>query len=218
MGAPRSFYPAFVVLKGRKCVVVGGGRVAGRKVNDLLKAEAAVTVISPALTPALKRLKDNGRITHRARGFKSSDLSKAFLAIAATGLEETNLQVAAAAEQMGILVNIVDHPELCSFIVPSSFRRGPLQVAVSTSGASPALARAIRKDMEARYGGVFGKYLIKVRALRKKAVKKIASAHEREKFLRLLASPGAIKKLLKGQEPVLPELAELTSKTKRKKK
>ena len=206
MGAPRSYYPAFVALMGRKCAVVGGGRVAERKVKDLLKAEAAVTVISPELTPALKRLKDNGRIAHRARGFKGHDLNKAFLAIAATDHEETNLQVAAAAEEKGILVNISDHPELCSFIVPSSFRRGPLQVAISTSGASPAMSRAIREDMEARYGGVFGKYLIKVRALRKKAVKKIASAGEREKFLRLLASPGAIKKLLKGQEPALPEL------------
>ncbi len=78
MGAPRSYYPAFVALMGRKCAVVGGGRVAERKVKDLLKAEAAVTVISPELTPALKRLKDNGRIAHRARGFKESDLNKAF--------------------------------------------------------------------------------------------------------------------------------------------
>ncbi|MCK4910379.1 MAG: bifunctional precorrin-2 dehydrogenase/sirohydrochlorin ferrochelatase [Thermodesulfovibrionales bacterium] len=218
MGAPLSYYPAFIVLKGKNCIVVGGGRVAERKVADLLKAQAEVTVISPALTPTLTRLAKNGRISHKTRGFRESDLNKAFLAIAATDHEETNLRVAAVADGKNMLVNIVDHPELCTFIVPSSFSRGPLQVAISTSGASPALARAIRRDMQERYGSVFGRYLTKVRALRKMAVKKITSAAEREKFFRSIAAPEAIKKLLKGSEPKLPELPVPPKKSKRKKK
>ncbi len=215
MGAPLSYYPAFIVLNGKKCVVVGGGRVAERKVADLLKAQAEITVISPVLTPALTRLAKNGSISHKARKFRKTDLGKAFLAIAASDDVETNINVAGLSSEMSILVNIVDHPELCTFIVPSSFRRGPLHVAVSTSGASPALARAIRSDMQERYGSVFGGYLAKVQALRKKALKKITSSTEREKFLRKIAAPAAFKKLLRGKEPKLPEIP---LETKRKKK
>ena len=206
MGAPLSYYPAFIVLKGKNCIVVGGGRVAERKVADLLKAGALVTVISPALTASLLRLVENSRISHKKRRMRNSDLANAYLAIAATDDEKTNLRVARLSREKDILVNITDHPELCTFIVPSSFSRGPLQVAISTSGASPALARAIRKDLQERYGSVFGKYLTKVQALRKKAVEKITSSAEREKFLRMIAAPEAIKKLLRGSEPKLPKL------------
>ncbi len=215
MGDPRTYYPAFIVLEGKKCVVAGGGRVAARKVEDLLKAGALVTVISPELTPALLRLVENGRISHKKRRMRNSDLANAYLAIAATDDEETNLRVARLSREKDILVNITDHPELCTFIVPSSFLRGPLQVAISTSGASPALARAIRRDMQKRYGSVFGSYLAKVQALRKKAVESISSSKQRGKFLRMLAAPAVIKKLLKGSEPKLPVLP---LETKRKKK
>ncbi len=215
MGAAFTYYPAFIVLTGKQCVVVGGGRVAERKVADLLRAGALVTVISPEITAPLLRLRENGRISHKARKFRAGDLNNAYLAIAATDDEKTNLSVAQISKEMHILVNIADHPELCTFIVPSSFSRGPLQVAISTSGASPALARAIKKDMEARYGSVFGRYLRKVRSLRKKAVEKITSSVERERFLRKIAAPEAIRKLLRGAEPKLPELP---LDTKRKKK
>ena len=224
MGAPLSYYPAFIVLSGKKCVVAGGGRVAERKVADLLRAGALVTVISPEITAPLLRLRENGRISHKKRGMRNSDLNNAYLAIAATDDERTNLRVARLSKEKDILVNIADHPELCTFIVPSSFSRGPLQVAISTSGASPALARAIKKDMEARYGTVFGNYLKKVMALRKKAVEEISLPTVREKFLRSLAAPGVIRKLLKDSEPNLPELpglsgmAGMAKKTKRKKK
>jgi len=221
LGAPLSYYPAFIVLEGKKCVVVGGGRVAQRKVADLMRAGALVTVISPVLTPVLLRLSKNGRISHKKRRMRHSDLNKAFLAIAATDDEETNLRVAQLSRGNNILVNIADHPELCTFIVPSSFSRGPLQVAISTSGASPALARAIKKDMEARYGSVFGRYLRKVQSLRKKAVEEISLPTVREKCLRSLAAPGVIRKLLKGSEPklpVLPGMADTAKNTKRKKK
>ena len=212
MGNACTYYPAFIVLEGKKCVVVGGGRVAERKTGDLLRAGALVTVVSPTLTPTLSRLAASGRISHKARRFRNTDLNNAYLAIAATDDEQTNLRIA---RRDDILVNIADHPELCTFIVPSSFSRGPLQVAISTSGASPALARAIKKDMESRYGSVFGLYLKKVQALRKKAVEGIASLKQREKFLRSLAAPGVIKKLLKGNAPKLPELP-LGSKRKKK--
>ncbi len=180
--------------------------MAERKVQDLLKAEARVTIISPELTPALEHLKDKKQIIHRGRGFRASDLNKAFLVIAATDDEKTNLRVAEVARDNGILINIVDHPELCTFLVPSSVRRGPLHIAISTSGASPAMARAIKKDMEARYTSIFASYLSKVQVLRKQAIKMITSDNVREKFLRSIASPLAIKKLLKGKQPVLPEI------------
>lgn len=199
----QAYYPAFLVLEGRPCVVVGGGKVAQRKTNDLLSAGAAITVISPKLTAPLKRLKASGKITHKARAFRPMDLDNVFLAVAATDNEEVNLLVA---ERKDLLVNIVDHPELCTFIVPASFRRGPLNVAVSTSGASPALAREIRKDLESRYGSNFGQYLRKLNSLRQRATKAITDPAARERFLRSLASTTVFKKLLRGLMPPIPQI------------
>ena len=104
-----------------------------------------------------------------------------------------------------LLVNVVDRPELCSFIVPSQFSRGPMTVAISTSGASPAMAREIRRDMEARYGNAFGRYLSKIKTFRKRVLERIPEAREREKLLKSLASPAVIRKLLSGVVPELPK-------------
>jgi precorrin-2 dehydrogenase/sirohydrochlorin ferrochelatase len=164
------YFPVFLDLAGRRCVVVGGGRVAGRKVNGLLKAGAKVTVISPSLSRGLNLRKEKNRIVHKGRSYRKGDLKGAFLAIAATDSEAENIRIARDAQRLNIPVNVVDRPSLCSFIVPSSIERGPLVLAVSTSGASPAMARTVRKELERLYPPELGRYLARLASFRKKAL------------------------------------------------
>ena len=194
----RTYYPAFVSIEGKKCVVAGGGRVAERKVRDLLKAGASVRVISPELTPGLLRLRESGRIRHTARKFRPADTRGAFLIIAAT--DDMEINRSAASMGKGMLVNVVDRPAQCSFIVPSTLRRGPLTIAVSTSGASPAMARAIRQELEDMFGPEVGSYLEGLCRTRKRLMKEIKDPAERERRLRELGSPEVLKELLKGSQ------------------
>lgn len=142
------YYPVFLDLKGRRCVVVGGGPVAEGKVQGLREAGARVVVISPTATDPLARWAREGEVEWLARPYRRGDLEGAFLAIAATDDPETNRAVAEEAFARGVLVNVVDTPDLCLFIAPAVVRRGPVTVAVSTGGLSPALARRIRRSME----------------------------------------------------------------------
>jgi precorrin-2 dehydrogenase / sirohydrochlorin ferrochelatase len=146
------YYPAFLNLAGRKCVVVGGGQVALRKVRALLQCGAAVTVVSPAVCAGLKELAADDRIAVLPRAYRPGDLAVAYMALSATGNECANAEVAAEAHKRGVLVNIADDPARSSFIVPSTVSRGYLTVAVSTGGKSPALARRIRTELEKDLG------------------------------------------------------------------
>ncbi len=162
------YYPAFLRLEGRRCVVVGGGDVAERKVFALLEAGALVTVISPVLTERLSGLKEEGRIEHIGRSYEEGDLEGAAVIIAATGDMGVNRKVSRDAGSTP--VNVVDVPELCTFIVPSVVRRGALTVAVSTSGVSPALARSIREELEGLFPDATGPFLDHLRAVRKEVL------------------------------------------------
>lgn len=142
------YFPAFLDLRGRRCLVVGGGVVAERKVRGLLECSAHVTVVSPALVCGLAELAAVGRIEHRARRFRKVDVRRCVLVIAATGVETIDGAVAEAARRHGALVNAVDRPARCDFIYGSVLRRGQLQIAVSTGGRAPALAREIRRRLE----------------------------------------------------------------------
>lgn len=141
-------YPLVVDLTSRRCVVIGGGPVAERKVDGLLQAGAIVTVVSPNLTARLTALGAQRRITHRARRYRSGDLSGTTLAFEATGDRRVALAVAREGRRRRVWVNAADDPEHCDFFLPSVLRRGPLLVAVATGGASPALARAVREEIE----------------------------------------------------------------------
>ena len=162
------YFPAFLDLKGKPCVVVGGGRVAERKVKGLLKAGAAVRVISPNLTSSLARLHEKGLILHQQRPFRAADLGRAHLCIAATDSREVNERVYQAASRQRIPVNVVDDPARCSFIVPSLVMRGDLLVAISTSGQSPALAKALRQKLQKEIGPEYALWLKILGAVRKK--------------------------------------------------
>lgn len=147
-----AYYPAFLDLRGRRCLVVGGGEIATRKVSGLLDAGAMVCVVSPEVSPALAALAGAGIIEHRRRGFRRHDVRGSTLVVAASGVATVDAAAAAAARRVRALVNVVDMPAACDFILPSVLRRGDLQIAVSTGGKSPALAREIRRWLEAQLG------------------------------------------------------------------
>jgi len=145
-------YPVCLNISNERCVVVGGGEVAERKVVSLLECGAKVILVARTLTPALREMRDAGRIEHRADDYKKEYVNGAFLVIGATDRDDVNERVSEDARKRRIPVNIVDEPARCTFTVPSVFRRGDLQIAVSTGGKSPALARRVREDLEKRYG------------------------------------------------------------------
>ncbi len=149
---PNPYYPIFLNLRGKKCVVVGGGVVALRKVKTLLACGADITVISPQPHSELTKLFKSKAIQLFRRHYKRGDLKHSVISIAATDMKEVNRQVAQEAKRRGILVNVVDDAEPSNFIIPSFFRRGNLSVAVSTSGRSPALAKKIRAKLEKNIG------------------------------------------------------------------
>ncbi len=142
------YYPIFLNLAGRRCLVVGGGPVAERKIDGLVRAGAGVTVVSPALTPALERLAQEKKIAHEKRNYHSGDLSGYQLVFSATDSSDLNRAICAEARERGVWINTADDPAHCDFILPSVLRRGELAVAVATGGASPALSRAIREELE----------------------------------------------------------------------
>jgi precorrin-2 dehydrogenase/sirohydrochlorin ferrochelatase len=179
------YYPAFLDLKDKKAVVVGGGSVAERKVRLLIQAGASVTLISPDITENLSRLAEKGQVSHVRRNYRKGDLKGAFIVIAGTSSSTINTKVAQDAAH---LVNVIDAPSEGNFIVPSVVRRSPLTIAISTEGVSPAVSKAIRKEVEHQYGREFASYLKFLEAVRAKALKHIINAKKREGFLKSLAS------------------------------
>jgi precorrin-2 dehydrogenase/sirohydrochlorin ferrochelatase len=146
------YLPIFIDVGGRRCTVIGGGDVAERKACSLIDASAAVTVVSPALTTAMVAMAQQGAIRHLARPYRKGDLEGAFLAYEASGNTETARAVSSEARERGVLLNVADAPDLCTFIAPAIVKRGDLQIAISTGGASPAFARKIREELEEHFG------------------------------------------------------------------
>jgi precorrin-2 dehydrogenase len=155
-----AYYPVFLNVTHKNTLVVGGGLVAQRKVETLLASGARVSIVSRDLTPALRGLADQGRIEYKGTVFREDFLDGIFIVISATDDSELNHKISVVAQERGLLVNAIDQPEDCNFIVPAIIRRGDLQIAVSTSGKSPALARKIRKELEHHFGEEYEKMLL----------------------------------------------------------
>ena len=143
-----TFYPVFLNLTGRRCVIIGGGQVAEGKVSKLLDSGAKIIVISPDATQGIRDYADSGQIEYSLRKYQEGDLNGAFLVVAATNDRVVNQEIFEEAEKSGILLNAVDDMPRCSFIAPSIVEKGPITVAISTGGASPALARKLREKLE----------------------------------------------------------------------
>jgi len=193
------YYPAYLDLRERPCVVIGGGAVAERKALALLEAGAAVTIISPMLTPKLHDLSESGKITHLQKQYEGKDLSDAFLVIAATDSAEVNTLVAAACRKKHVLVNVAVPPEESSFIVPSVVERGDLLIAISTSGTSPALAKKVRQDVEQRYGAEYELFLSKLSAIRKRVLEEVPDESKRRQVFQAIVDSDVIDLIRQGK-------------------
>jgi precorrin-2 dehydrogenase/sirohydrochlorin ferrochelatase len=142
------YYPAFLDVKNRPCVIIGGGQVAEGKIALLLECGARIKMISPEVTEAVKRMADAGTLLWEKREYREGDLEGAFLAIAATDDNSVNREIAREAGKRNVLLNVVDVTPLCTFIAPSVVKRGDVTVAISTGGLSPALARKLREELQ----------------------------------------------------------------------
>ena len=176
------YFPALLDLKGKLCVVVGGGRVAQRKVRSLVKAGALVKVISPQISESLFQSEIKGKIVHRPRSFRSDDLRDAFLAIAATDDRATNERVSRLAFRLKIPVNVVDDPAHSSFILPSMVEQGDLLVAISTSGQSPALAKLLRQRLQKEIGPEYS-FLLKLLGAVRRKVRSFGLSQKRNQII-----------------------------------
>ena len=161
------FFPVFLKLDGRRCLVVGGGPVAERKVEGLLAAGATVTVVSPALTPRLQALVTARSIRHEPRAYRPGDLAGFALGFAATDDGGVNSALAEEGRRQGAWVNAADDAAHSDFILPSIVRRGSLTVAVGTEGTSPALARAVREELERHLGPEYAELAVLVGDVRR---------------------------------------------------
>lgn len=192
------YYPAYLDIKGKKCVVVGGGEVAERKVNLLLRCGADITIISPDLTEGLEELSLNGEIKYIKDEFKEKHLKNAFLVIGATDNHKVNLKIYKEGSKSEILVNIADSPNLCNFTVPSVVERGELVIAISTGGKSPSLSKKIREELEVRYGIEYAEFLKMMGELRERILHKIPDKNKREEIYKRLVNSDIIDLIKNG--------------------
>lgn len=177
-----NYLPIFLKLSGEHCLVVGGGEVAARKVNALLRAQGIVTVVSPELGPELSRLGMEGRISFREKRFEPDDLEGFGLVISATDRASVNEAVAAAARLRRMPVNVVDCPELCSFIFPAIVDRSPVIIAISTGGASPVLARLVRARLESLLPAAYGRLALLAESGRQRVKAALPDSTTRRRF------------------------------------
>ncbi len=192
------FLPVFLDVKKQPTLVVGGGDVAARKVSLLLRAQARVRIVAPELCAGLMKLADSGAIEHEKKGFETGDLDHCLLVIAATDNAELNLRISELAKARKLPVNVVDQPELCSFIVPSIIDRSPVVAAVSTGGASPVLARLIRTRLEALIPAAYGRLAELARRFREEVKAKFTKPSDRRVFWEKVLRGGVAERVFSG--------------------
>ena len=176
------FYIACLRLEGRKCLVVGGGDVGLEKVEGLLACNADVTLVAPDAIEPLRELADERSIAWERREYRAEDLEGALIVIAATGDTDVNIRVYEDAERRAMLVNVVDVPPLCNFILPAIIRSGPLAIAISTAGASPALAKRIRDEIAEEYGDPYARLAVLLNEVRGWAKGTLPTYQDRKAF------------------------------------
>jgi len=178
------YYPILLNIQDKKCLVVGGGNVAWRKVCSLKDAGARVTVVSPEFCPEMEKETGIERIRQK---YEEEFLNGVLVVVASTDDEEVNKKIYYDAVKMGILVNVVDRPEFCSFIVPATISRGDLSISISTGGASPALARNIRESLEKQFGDEYGEFAKLLSETRRKVLSEVSDESIRRDILQRIA-------------------------------
>ena len=180
---PASLFPIFLKLEGRPCLVVGAGTIAASKISSLLESGARVTVVAPSASDELQKLAAERKFRWLAREFEIGDLAGVFLVIAATSDSAVNRAVFLEAQRLGVLCNAVDDPPHCDFYFPAVVRRGDLQIAISTSGQSPALAQRLRRELEETFDESAGDWVSFVGELRREILATHAPSDDRKQLL-----------------------------------
>jgi len=203
------FYIACLKLKGRRCVVVGGGDIGLEKVEGLLACDAEVTLIAPDAIDPLREHVREGAIRWERRAYAgASDLEGVFMAIAATNDTDVNISVYDDAERRAMLVNVVDVPPLCNFILPAIVRTGPLAIAISTAGASPALAKRMKREIEALFGEPYARLAVMLNDVRGWAKATLPTYQERKEFFEGIVNgdPDPVALLRAGDDEAVREV------------
>jgi precorrin-2 dehydrogenase/sirohydrochlorin ferrochelatase len=203
-------YIACLKLSGRSCLVVGGGEVGLEKVEGLLACDGDVTLVAPDAVEELSELAAEGSIRWEQREFRDADLDGRFLAIAATSTTDVNIAVYDGAERRAMLVNVVDVPPLCNFILPAILRSGPLAIAISTAGASPALAKRIKREIAESFGDDYARLAVILNAARGWAKATLPTYQDRKRFFESIVNgdPDPIELLRDGREREVLDLIE----------
>lgn len=205
------FYIACLKLTGRRCLVIGGGDIGLEKVEGLLACDADVTLIAPVAHPQLEELAAEGSIRWEKRAYGGpADLEGAFMAIAATDDSEVNIGVFDDAERRAMLVNVVDVPPLCNFILPAIVRTGPLAIAISTAGASPALAKRMKREVADLFGDEYARLAVVLNDARGWAKATLPTYQDRKEFFEGIVNgdPDPVELIRDGEETVLLALIE----------
>jgi siroheme synthase-like protein len=202
------FYIACLRLTGRRCLVVGAGNVGLEKVEGLLACDAAVTLVAPEAHPELVELALEGSIRWEQRAYEASDLDGCLIAIAATNISEINIRVFEDAEERAMLVNVVDVPPLCNFILPAIVRNGPLAIAISTAGASPALAKRMKAEIAEAFGEPYAQLAVLLNDARGWAKATLPTYQDRKEFFEAIVGgePDPIELLRAGEDRAVVDL------------
>ncbi len=209
------FYIACLRLKGRRCLVVGGGEIGLEKVEGLLACDASVTLVAPEAHPELVALAREGSIRWEQREYRSGDLEGCLIAIAATDDTDINIRVFDDAELRAMLVNVVDVPPLCNFILPAIVRTGPLAVAISTAGASPALAKRMKREISELFGEPYAQLAILLNDVRGWAKGTLPTYQDRKEFFESIVGgePDPIELLRGGDAQAVRDLIAAAQRT-----
>ena len=209
------FYIACLKLSGRRCLVVGGGEVGLEKVEGLLACDADVTLVAPEAIPQLRELAEEGSIRWERRDYETTDLEGTFIAIASTGDTEVNIRVYEDAERRAMLVNVVDVPPLCNFILPAIVRTGPLAIAISTAGASPALAKRMKREIAEEFGEPYARLAEILNEVRGWAKGTLPTYQDRKVFFESIVNgdPDPVELLRRGDEQGVRDLIAAAQRT-----
>lgn len=202
------YYPVLLDVENKKALVVGGGQVAQRKAESLLEQGARVYVVSQEVTPELENLIKDGKVVYLGKQFEEAQLEGIFLIIAATDDHYTNQKISRSARKRGILVNAVDQPEDCDFIIPSVLNRGDLVIAVSTSGKSPALSKRIRRELEGQFGREYASFLKLMGRVRSKVLSKRLSQKENSRIFHELVNSGMLRAIANQDRETVKSILE----------
>jgi len=203
-----SLFPMFVKLEGRRCLVVGAGKVGEPKIASLIDTGASIRVIALEATQAVHEWARNGKISLELRAFAAQDLEETFLAVIATSSNDLNRFIYGEAQRRGVVCNVVDVPEYCDFYYPAVVRRGDLQIAISTSGRSPSLSQKLRQQLERQFGPGYARWVAELGETRKLVLASQLNPQRKRDLLHSLASRQALEAAIAESSAVAePEIS-----------